>query len=470
MSCSGPPEGVAVVPTPYLELNHVLQELVSRTRAVLGQELIGVYLQGSFAVGDFDEHSDVDFVVVTLAELEPRLVEALQAMHVQIYQLDSKWARSLEGSYFPGEILRQPPLRGQELWYLDNGARHLIRSDHCNTLVVRRVVRERGIALFGPPPQTLVDPIPSDLLRAEMMETVTHWGREILDDPARFRNRFYQGFIVLSYCRMLHELYSGCPGSKREGAEWAKSTLDPSWADLIDAAWSTRPDPARQVREPADPEAFDRTLRFVEHVMKHVEAAHSAAQSESNVSAAPAPDPRLNAMLELRSRRLRLVAATAASVRSELEEPSRLRGFVGATVPAEWPPETLREALPQFLEWHAEHPDWSGWLGWYAIRVDTEAPLLCGSAGFMGPPDRNGMVEIGYSVLPAHQGQGLATEMVGMLVSWACAHAGVRCVEAETTLDNRASIRVLERAGFLRVTVDDTTGSVRYRFPGGSKR
>lgn len=265
-----------MLPTPYPELNYVLNELVSRLRVILGGQFVGAYLQGSFAVGDFDEHSDVDFMVAIEAELESSLVEALQVMHDQIYQLDSAWARHLEGSYFPREVLRQPSRRGLKLWYLDNGARHLIRSDHCNTLLVRRVVRDRGITLSGPPPDTLVEAISDELLRAEIIETLTRWGREILSDPTPYRNRFYQGFIVLSYCRMLHDLLRGYPGSKREGAEWAKSTLDPSWSDLIDSAWLTRPDPARSVRESADTEAFERTLHFVEYVMKQAESTFSA--------------------------------------------------------------------------------------------------------------------------------------------------------------------------------------------------
>ncbi len=256
-----------MLPTPFAELNHVLGELVSRLRAILGRELTGAYLQGSFAVGDFDEHSDVDFIVAIEAELDPHRVEALQAMHGMLYELESKWAKHLEGSYFPREILRQPPVPGTRLWYLDNGARRLIRSDHCNTLVVRRVVRDRGITLSGPSPETLVGPVSDQVLRAEIYETLTGWGREILGDPARFRNRFYQGFIVLSYCRMLHDLRRGRPGSKRQAADWARSALDPSWADLIDGAWTTRRDPARSVRTPPDAEAFERTLRFVQYVI-----------------------------------------------------------------------------------------------------------------------------------------------------------------------------------------------------------
>jgi predicted nucleotidyltransferase len=265
-----------MLPTPFPELNDVLGKLVSRMRAILGSELIGAYLQGSLAVGDFDEHSDVDFIVAIEAELEPQLVEALQAMHGKVHELESKWARHLEGSYFPRDVLRQPPVPGSKLWYLDNGARQLIRSDHCNTLVVRRVVRDKGIALSGPSPDILVGTVSDELLRAEIYETLTRWGREILGDPAPYRNRFYQGFIVLSYCRMLHDLRSGRPGSKREGAEWAKSALDPSWASVIDSAWSTRPDPARSVHAPADAEAFERTLRFVEYVIREAETMFSA--------------------------------------------------------------------------------------------------------------------------------------------------------------------------------------------------
>jgi hypothetical protein len=237
-------------------------------RQILGNDFVGAYLQGSFAVGDFDLHSDVDFIVVIGDELSLDQVSGLQEMHDQIYQLDCKWAQHLEGSYFPKEILRDHSKRGTKLWYLDHGARSLIKSDHCNTILVRWVVREKGVILTGPSPSALVDRISKELLRAEIFETIVDWGQKILDDPASYNNRFYQSFIVLTYCRMLRDLRTGCAGSKREGARWAKTSSDSSWSDLIDGAWAGRPDPAHQVRQPADPEDFDRTLRFVQYVME----------------------------------------------------------------------------------------------------------------------------------------------------------------------------------------------------------
>lgn len=254
-------------PTPYKELNSVLSELVSGIQQLLGDELIGTYLQGSFAVGDFDEHSDVDFVMVIQEELKTDQVNALQGMHGKIFELASQWAHHLEGSYFPSNTLRQASLKGTDLWYLDNGARTLIRSSHCNSLLVRWVVREQGVTLCGPPPKTLVDAIPEVSLISEIFETLIHWGQQILDNPSPFRNRFYQGFIVLSYCRMLHDILTGHPGSKRQGAEWAKKNLDPKWAGLIDRAWLCRPIPERQIKEPPDPNDFNQTLNFVSHIM-----------------------------------------------------------------------------------------------------------------------------------------------------------------------------------------------------------
>jgi predicted nucleotidyltransferase len=65
------------LPTPYPELNRVLGELVDSVQEVLSANFVGAYLQGSFAVGDFDLHSDVDFIIVTEEELSEKEVHCL---------------------------------------------------------------------------------------------------------------------------------------------------------------------------------------------------------------------------------------------------------------------------------------------------------------------------------------------------------------------------------------------------------
>jgi hypothetical protein len=118
--------------------------------------------------------------------------------------------------------------------------------------------------------ETLIAPVSEEVLRAEIAAVMKEWGQEILDNPDHYNNRFYQGFIVLSYCRMLHSLQTGTVESKAAGAAWAKNNLDPSWAGLIDGAWDTRPNPFLSVRRPADPDDFAKTLEFVRYCIEKI--------------------------------------------------------------------------------------------------------------------------------------------------------------------------------------------------------
>jgi len=70
--------------TPYAELNAVLHELVASIRRAVGDNFIGAYLQGSFAVGDFDQHSDADFVIAIRNEFSADEVAELQRVHERI--------------------------------------------------------------------------------------------------------------------------------------------------------------------------------------------------------------------------------------------------------------------------------------------------------------------------------------------------------------------------------------------------
>jgi len=59
-------------------------------------------------------------------------------------------------------------------------------------------------------------------------------------------------------------------------------------------------------------------------------------------------------------------------------------------------------------------------------------------------------VEIGWTILPDHQGRGLATEAAGAAIADAWARAGVDHVVAYIRPDNPASLRVAEKLGFTR--------------------
>lgn len=159
-------------------------------------------------------------------------------------------------------------------------------------------------------------------------------------------------------------------------------------------------------------------------------------------------------MLELieivRTQRLKLVASTLSLLRAEVGDRQRFAGMIGARVPENWPPEILEDALPFFVSLMEEHPDWVGWLGWYAIEISAGGnATLVGSIGYKGPPDSSGAIEMGYSVLPQFQRRGYAVEMAAGLIDWARSTRQVRKVLAQTTDDNLGSRGVLSRLGFV---------------------
>lgn len=291
---------ISLSPTPYVALNVVLGFLVSRARAVLADNFIGAYLQGSFALGGFDESSDVDFLVVVARDILDADVPVLNAMHAAIHGFPPPWGHRLEGSYIPASILRRvtgsprdppgaprPPAwtdpgtggmspRVYPLWFLDHGARMLVRSEHDNTCVVRWVTREKGIVLAGPHPRDLIDEVSAEALRAEMRGTMTRVAATWLSHPPAIETLWLQAFFVGLYCRMLHTLHTGTVSSKKAAAEWALATLEPRWHPLIAASVEARPATSLG---PADPRAVAETVAFVEYAMRWVENSGNAPES-----------------------------------------------------------------------------------------------------------------------------------------------------------------------------------------------
>jgi predicted nucleotidyltransferase len=268
--------------TPYPQLDRLLRGHAAELKEALGGSMIGYYLQGSLAIGDFDLTSDVDFTVVVQEELSASQVEAVQEIHSQTYAQEIRWAKHLEYGFFPLALMREPsPIfpkgdeeqqRRRELWFFNHGSPELERTDHNNSLVTRWSVREKGIAVLGPDPKSFLPPIHPDELRRETRATMLDWGAVVLADPEPHMNRFFQAYLVLNYSRMLQDLYEGRITSKRAGAEWAKQNLDPRWRPLIDFCWEERQDSEISVTQPAVPEKFEQVLEFVAYTMEKAAA------------------------------------------------------------------------------------------------------------------------------------------------------------------------------------------------------
>jgi [ribosomal protein S5]-alanine N-acetyltransferase len=164
--------------------------------------------------------------------------------------------------------------------------------------------------------------------------------------------------------------------------------------------------------------------------------------------------------------RLYLVAAGLDHVCAEIESPQHLSCLLNAQVGPDWPPGQYDRDAQEFFSDRLREggPSVVGWYGWYALLRDPAGgqPVLVGAGGYLGLPDETGQVEIGFSMVTGWRGHGYATEMVKALVARAWADSRVRKIVAHTTMDNSASCRVLEKAGFSRAGAAEPPGDILY--------
>lgn len=128
---------------------------------------------------------------------------------------------------------------------------------------------------------------------------------------------------------------------------------------------------------------------------------------------------------------------------------SELETLLNVKIPGAWPTKDLKEIILLFIENTEEDSTFLGWHVW--IVIDNRLKQVIGDIGFLGKPDNDGSVEIGYSIIPKLWRQGYATEAVKGLIGWVFNQPEVRRVIACCSEENKASIRVVEKAGFRQV-------------------
>jgi hypothetical protein len=228
----------SISPTPYPEVNEVLNLLLTHVKEILKDQFVGMYLYGSLSTGDFNpETSDIDFLFVTSDSLSEDTIAALEAMHTKTWATSLKRAGKLEGSYVPIQLIRRHAASGPACPTVNEGQFYVapLGSDW---IIQRHVLREYGVVIEGPDPKTLIDFVSADEIRGAVLAVLQEWWFPMLDDPAWLRDHDsgYHAFAVITMCRVLHALEYGTIVSKPKAVQWARTRLPDPWRQLIDKA------------------------------------------------------------------------------------------------------------------------------------------------------------------------------------------------------------------------------------------
>jgi aminoglycoside 6'-N-acetyltransferase len=107
--------------------------------------------------------------------------------------------------------------------------------------------------------------------------------------------------------------------------------------------------------------------------------------------------------------------------------------------------------------------------GWVQFTVEERGSgRLVGDVGMSPAEGEPGVIKVGYTMDPAFQGRGYATEAVAALIAYAFDALGAEVVRAYASAENLPSIRVAEKVGmrlverFERTDDGETWQGVRY--------
>lgn len=238
----------------------LLDILLARLQHELGDELLGLYVRGSLALGDFiPATSDVDVLAVLEHAVSPALFARLAELHATLANFAHPYATRLEMVYFDRAAVRRF-VPNQKHPTLGQGGRLVWEEHHANWIFERWTVREHGVTLYGPDPRTLIDPISKEELRAAARGRLHDWAdwAAAPEDPEFLLPRAHQAYVIETMCRALVTVANGELGSKPRAVAWALAQLPEPWRTTVRESQVGRTD------RTMDPAKVDDVVRFVQ--------------------------------------------------------------------------------------------------------------------------------------------------------------------------------------------------------------
>lgn len=216
---------------------NIIDAFVATAKEIIGEQLTGIYLHGSLAMGCFNpDKSDIDLIIVIEKsisdEQKMKVMERVVALNQQAP------AKGLEMSIVlrkycnpfvyptPFELHFSPAhLR----WFSDAPQDYIqnMEGDDKDLAAHFTIIRQYGVTLYGEEIEKVFAEVPRQNYMDSIWEDVRNAKEEILEEPM---------YITLNLCRVLAFCRDGRCLSKQEGARWAMEHLPAESTPIISEA------------------------------------------------------------------------------------------------------------------------------------------------------------------------------------------------------------------------------------------
>lgn len=216
---------------------NILDEMVDKSKIIFKEDLTGIYLHGSLAMGCFNPNkSDIDLIIVIRNNITD--IQKLQFMNHVVELNKLAPSKGIELSIVKKEYCRKflypTPFElhfsnTHLQWFIDNPTDYVHKMNGTDKDLAAhfKVIMKYGIVLYGEeinnvfadvPRKDYIDSIWSDIAGAK---------EEILEEPI---------YIILNLCRVAAFLKNDLIISKKQGGEWALQNLPAQYHTLISNA------------------------------------------------------------------------------------------------------------------------------------------------------------------------------------------------------------------------------------------
>lgn len=246
----------------------LLRRMVKKSEEIFEDNLTGIYLHGSAAMGCFQaQKSDLDLIFVVERDI-PYAVKLKFMEHVAEWNGEAP-AKGIEFSIVkrqfcnpfayptPFELhFSQAHLR----WYQENPWDYVDRMKGVDRDLAAHftIIGRYGIVLYGKPVPEVFGPVPQEDYIDSIVSDIENAEENILEDPV---------YVILNLCRVLAYLRGGkgdgeTPSaeqivlSKKGGGEWGLEHLPERFRGLIEAALSCYRDGTEMAAQAAEEECF----------------------------------------------------------------------------------------------------------------------------------------------------------------------------------------------------------------------
>jgi hypothetical protein len=228
----------AAIPQPVQE---VLNEYIALAHAALPGLLTGVYIHGSLALNAFNPGlSDIDFISITSRRCTATDIDSLRALHDTLVQRFPQ--AQLEGCY----LLSQDVGRFEDTMpphpYVHDGSFEASGYHDINA-VTWWILKHRGIAIYGPPPDQFDIHIDWENLLVKMHHNLNTYWASFTTNPQRMAlllKDYGVQWAVLGVLRQFYTFREHAITSKAGAGTYGLVHTPQQWHQLIQEAINIR--------------------------------------------------------------------------------------------------------------------------------------------------------------------------------------------------------------------------------------